>query len=105
MKADASLCDGQGACAYGSSCIFYAAVFEDLLADAAFQRKPHRAMADLVDGRTQHRLTGVEPCLLHGSSREGGFGLLPVTDHVHACHAHGFVAHFASPFSKRRQWK
>jgi hypothetical protein len=44
-------------------------------------------MADLVDGRTQHRLPGVEPFLLHGSPREGGLGLLPVTEHVHACHA------------------
>jgi hypothetical protein len=44
-------------------------------------------MADHVDGRTQHRLPGVEPGLLHGSPREGGFGLQPVTKHVHACHA------------------
>jgi hypothetical protein len=44
-------------------------------------------MADLVDSRTQHRLPGVEPGLLHGSLREGGFGLLPVPEHVYACHA------------------
>jgi hypothetical protein len=53
----------------------------------SFSRTLCRAMADLVDGRTQRRLPGVEPGLLHGSPREGGFGLLPVTEHVHACHA------------------
>jgi hypothetical protein len=56
-------------------------------ADAAFQRALRRAMADLVDGRTQRRLPGVEPSLLYGPLRERGFGLLPVTEHDHACHA------------------
>jgi hypothetical protein len=72
---------------YGSSCLFYAAEFEGLPADTAIQRERRRAMADLVDGRKQHRLPCVEPGLLHGSPREVGFGLLPVPEHVHACHA------------------
>jgi hypothetical protein len=66
----------------GSSCFFYAAEFEGLPADAGFQRVLCRAMADLVNGRTQRRLPGAEPGLLHGSPLEGGFGLLPVTEHV-----------------------
>jgi hypothetical protein len=76
---------GRGLCftAYGSSCIFYAAEFKGLPVDVAFQRALRRAMADLVNGRTQRRLPGV----VHGSPREGGFGFMLVTEHVHACHA------------------
>jgi hypothetical protein len=44
-------------------------------------------MTEIVDGRTQHRLPGVGPALLHGSPHDGGFGLLPLPRHVHACHA------------------
>jgi hypothetical protein len=67
--------------------MFYATEFQDLHADATVQREHGCALANLGDGRKQHRPSGVKPGLLHGSPREGGFGHLSASEHVHACRA------------------
>jgi hypothetical protein len=76
--------------AYAVSRVLYAAEFQGL-PRAALDRIEH-ALIEVVDrGRMakpgRRRYTGVPYALLHGSPRVGGFGLLPVAEHVHARHA------------------
>jgi hypothetical protein len=84
MQPDASLCHGQGPVLHG--------IREQLhiLRDGVSMPPCGRccpALANLGDGRKQHRPSGVKPGLLHGSPREGGFGHLSASEHVHACRA------------------
>ena len=89
---------GLAASSYAASKLLYHAEFAH--APTAHMQAVQATAGALVDRRAPSaraaRLPGVPARLLHGSPREGGFGLLPVAQHIRARHAHHATVALAS---------
>jgi hypothetical protein len=95
---------GRGLCftAYGCSSLFYAAEFEGLPADAAFQRALRRATADLVDGRKQHSYQAWNLATSMAHPMKGALAFCQSRSMSTPAIPSGCVAH-CTPCTRRRQ--
>jgi hypothetical protein len=70
---------------YGTNATFYQAEFDGLPSSAVPSLE--RTLAGVEDGRRPGQPPVLQAEPLHGPTREGGFGLLPLVPHTFACHA------------------